>query len=717
MNGMKINETYIKKINRLNEIIDQQKEELLRLATVEMQLNASLDIVAGIHWWKDKNGIYRACNDAMVSALGLKSKSDIVGKSDYELPWSKQADILVKNDHEVMKSGQIQKAKEELVETSDGIVHTFLVTKAPLYDVNNKIVGTVGSSVDVTQNKKMEVDLEKARLDAEAGNKSKSDFIANMSHDIRTPLTGILGLIQELIDTADNAQTSLKDEPDVKKNYLAALLHKIIKKIQEDGQLLISSADELLQLLNEILETMRLESGKALNETESFNLRHLINHNLELMKPIATHKKIELFAEIDKEIPTYFTGHRNYLDRTLLNLLSNALKFTEKGYVKIEVKMLENPKITYKVGDALELQISVIDTGIGIPEDKFSTIFEHFSRLTPSYQGIYHGAGLGLYTVKNYIKAMHAKIKVNSTLDKGTTFIIKLPLQVSNHSDREKISYRIPKKLTPMQLSSPQKSPESYNAKVLILVIEDNLIAAKAAQASLNRLDSCASDIASTGKQAIEMAQTHDYDLILMDIGLPDIEGIEVTRQIRALNHKTSQVPILGLTGHGDDFEISQKALDAGMQAVFTKPLQISKLEAALEKYVYQRKSDPNSGKKYKIPVQILDWKSSLQNFDGNEEFLREILSILFDNLKTTRETLDKAYNTQNNEALRKELHSIRGAIAYLVLPELDKTFSEFHKAIKEEPKAANLKQIYAQLQKAILNFGEVWKRIEARNK
>lgn len=288
----------------------------------------------------------------------------------------------------------------------------------------------------------MEKDLEKAKISAEVASQAKSEFIANISHDIRTPMTGILGLIQELINSADDMQTALCNSLITDEKRLI-LFNQLIEKVKENGQLVFGSADELTQLLNDILETIRLESGKVAEVTESFNFRELILHNIDLLQPLANHRKIDLISEIEDNIPIYFSGLRNYLDRTVLNLLSNALKFTEKGFVKIKVEMHAGKQKNFHPGDQIKLKISVQDTGIGIPNDKFEIIFEHFSRLTPSYQGIYKGAGLGLYTVKKYIESMHATITVESKIGEGSCFMINLPLTVSDHSDREKYHLKI----------------------------------------------------------------------------------------------------------------------------------------------------------------------------------------------------------------------------------------------------------------------------------
>ncbi len=650
-------------------------------------------------YWKDKNLVYQGCNNLVAQYLGLKSPFEIVGKTDNDFHWDEaRVNFLHQIDKAILQEG-ITNSVEDTIPKEDGSTRVMLSSKAPLRNESNDIVGILGISFDITDRKNMEEELRQAKIAAEVASQAKSEFIANMSHDIRTPLTGILGLIQEIINIADDTQasvqqSSLANDTKIKEKYLSLLnqLHQLIEKIQEDGQLLIGATDELLQLLNEILETMRLESGKTTEHAESFDLRDLMEHNIELIRPVARHKQLQLSCEIDDCIPTYFSGLRSYLNRTLLNLLSNALKFTHEGFVKAKVQLLSNNHLTYNFGDTVELKISVQDSGIGIPEDKFETIFEHFSRLTSSYQGVYKGAGLGLYTVKRYIDAMQATIKVESELGKGTCFIITLPLTVSNHSDREKISYRMPKPLHPPKV---KKITKTDAASATILIVEDNLAAAKSVQYNLNRLtNSCASDVAANGMQAIKLVQENNYDLILMDIGLPDMDGIEVTRQIRALNSaKTVQVPIIALTGHADDLEKKKEALAAGMQEVLSKPLPTFVLESLLERYIFKPEQDlATPHKETKSPIaetqkiaQVIDWDNCIRQCGGDEKCLREVLSILADDLKISQEKITNAYEAHDLDALRAELHRVRGGVVYLTLPQLDKALFEFHEATKEE--------------------------------
>ncbi|MBA2655474.1 MAG: response regulator [Tatlockia sp.] len=546
-------------------------------------------------YWKDNNLVYQGCNNLVAQYLGLNSPLDIIGKTDSDFNWTKtRVNFLHKIDEIILQRGTTN-VVEDAIPKEDGSLNIMLTSKAPLRNDDNEIIGIMGISFDITERKNMEKELHQAKVAAEAANQTKSEFIANMSHDIRTPLTGIIGMTQEMFNVADDIRPLLEqeDEKALSNDKYFTLLKHIVNTVQEDSQLLIGATDELLELCNEILETMRLESGQTPEEGESFNLEDLVKRNISLLQPTASHKKLTLSYEIDSQIPTYFSGLRNYLDRTLLNLISNALKFTEKGYVKVKVNLLNDNHSLYRQGDSLNLQIVVEDSGMGIPKDKFETIFEHFSRLTPSYEGIYKGAGLGLYTVKRYIEAMNATIEVDSEVGKGTRFIITLSLTVSDHSDREKEA-PTPFKKAKFQVTQSKsilKSEHATHVAADVLVVEDDALAAKSLQSILRRLN-CGSDHAENGEQALMMVEANDYDLVLMDVGLgKGMDGIETSKQIRQLKKaRLSQLPIIAVTGHASDPEKQGEALAAGIQEVCPKPLQQSILEIFLENYVYNKR-------------------------------------------------------------------------------------------------------------------------------
>ena len=689
-------------------------------------LGRVIDCMPGSVYWKDTQGVYLGCNDAMAKMIGLP-KSEIIGKTDLDFAEIfgsiEVAEAFRRADSKVIDSGVPNlNVEEPPFHFADGKIIHQLSNRVPLLDGENNVVGIIGISIDITDRKKMEKDLHQAKIAAEVANKTKSEFIANMSHDIRTPITGILGLTEELVDLADKTLVSLqqistnKSNTEVVAKY-RSLLNQLIEIVREDGQLVLGSVDELLQLLNEILETMRLESGKAPEREESFDLRELVEHNIEIMQPTARHKKLKLSYEINDQIPVYFSGLRHYLDRTLLNLLSNALKFTDKGFIKINIQILGESPSAYLLGDQIKLKISVQDSGIGIPKDKFETIFEHFSRLTSSYQGIYKGAGLGLYTVKHYVEAMSAKLKVESEVGQGTCFIIILPLTVSDHSDREKVTYRIPRpKAAPIvQTSLSVKEVIETDVMARILIVEDNQIAAKAMQSTITRLYShCACDRAENGEQAIKMAKENQYDFILMDIGLPDIDGIEVTKQIRALNNSRAKVPIVALTGHGSDWERREEALAAGMQDVYSKPLITSALESLMQNYVFNPEEQlvspqPTTADTQQDIASIIDWKQCVAQYNGDEACVLELLADLATDLRMSQTKLAKAYRAHDDKTLRDELHRVHGGVVCLTLPQLDKAIAEFHAAVKDTPQnPKHLEKTYLHLQQALSAFGKV---------
>ena len=452
-----------------------------------------------------------------------------------------------------------------------------------------------------------------------------------------------------------------------------------IDSIAHDSDVLMGVTDELLQFFNEVLEVIRLESGQLDYKVSSFNVREVMEHNCELLQSVARHKNIILKFNIGANVPTFIPGFRMYLDRVILNLVSNALKFTTTGSVEIFVSLKNSSHKNFSVGDTVTLEFKVKDTGIGIPKDKFDVIFEHFSRLSPSYNGLYKGAGMGLYTVKQYVEALRGDIWLESVVNQGTCFTVTAPFVIADHSDhaeKAKQSIRSLKPATNAQNSETNISNalSSQQIKAHILIVEDAFIAAKTLQTFLKGLH-CASDIADTGDKAVKMAQEKQYDLIFMDIGLPDFDGIEVTKRIRALSDlKKSQVPIIAVTGHGNEPAVRAKALYAGMQEVMSKPANLSALTQHLEYFVFKAKQQEK----------IIDWEGMFLQYPDNQDFVKEMIAMFIEEIGTTRPVITDTFSNRDLIELRKVLHRIRGAISYLILPELEKALEVFHQSVHD---------------------------------
>lgn len=530
-----------------------------------MYLNNIVRNMPGSVYWKDKNGVFLGCNDFVVKMAGLNSQNDIIGKSDYELVWADIADQIRKNDLEIMCSKK-SKELEEVVTLFNGEKILMLTNKAPLFDNDNNVIGIIGVSIDITARKKAEQD----KLRAEQASSAKSEFIENMSHDIRTPLTGIVGMAHIL-----------------KKN-----IHD--PRILHDVGLMVHSSEELLNLLNEILSITKTNSGHIKQEPVEFSIKDIIDHNVNLVASITEYKKLEMRINIGNTVPSRVIGNKVLIDRILLNLISNAIKFTEQG--SIEVKVNSTPCSKEDGINSIILQIVVKDTGIGIPADRYDFIFESFSRLNPSYQGIYKGVGLGLYTVKRHLEILGGTVKVESIVGSGSSFIIAIPLRAIEGVlfENESTTQSTPDKVLLQKeveiTRELQKSALAENVNVRtphILLVEDSMMPAIIATQLLTDAD-CTVDHAKTGHEAIQKAKEGNYDLIYMDIGLPDIDGIEATKIIRqTVEPLKAKTPIIALTAHVED-DKKDNCFAVDMQEVVIKPLTKEIIDEMLEKYVSQ---------------------------------------------------------------------------------------------------------------------------------
>lgn len=366
---------------------------------MSFDLEKIIAFVPGHVFWKDKDGKYIGCNDTFAKILKLKSRQDIVGLTDYDISSEAEANLIRENDLFVMESGK-EYVVEELGYDISGNPATYLSRKIPLFDKNGATIGLLGISMDISVRKKYEEELRLLKEKAEVANEAKSEFIMNMSHDLRTPMTGIIGFTDILKSKETNPE---------KKEML---------------ELLESSSNRLLDLLNEIVSIVEAEENQNIYR-ETFNLRNLIEDNAQLLRSAVEYKNLSFLTEMDETVPYTLLGDKKRLAQILLNLTGNAVKFTEKGYIKVTVKTISPVK-----KGKTKLQISVQDTGIGIDKKNFQKIFEKFSYLNAGHKEKYPGSGLGLWLVKKIVDDLDGKITVTSKIGKGTTFSLILNFQV-----------------------------------------------------------------------------------------------------------------------------------------------------------------------------------------------------------------------------------------------------------------------------------------------
>ncbi|CDZ76450.1 Autoinducer 2 sensor kinase/phosphatase LuxQ [Legionella massiliensis] len=359
--------------------------------------NIIAECTPGMLYWKDKDGVYLGCNDFMIKEAGMQSACDVVGKTDYDL-WPAQAAGFRKHDLEVMRTGS-SVSIEEYVTLANGENKYFATAKMPLKNTHGDIIGVIGTSLDISERKKIESEFQVAKKKAEVASQAKDEFLRNIEHQLRTPFSGIYSLA--LIAAEQVTDPHIKD-------------------------LLVTTAqsgEELLLFINDIIDFSRSGMDRNVVLAKKFDLKQLIEKAIIIEKPAAIVKQLEISYHYPSELPSIFICDPKRLQRILLHLLSNAIKFTPKGRIHVEVRLGKQVDEKKYI-----LQILVSDTGIGIAKEDQEFIYEQFYRVTPANQNKYEGAGLGLSVVKRLLDDLDGEIQVLSELGQGSTFICTLVL-------------------------------------------------------------------------------------------------------------------------------------------------------------------------------------------------------------------------------------------------------------------------------------------------
>lgn len=469
--------------------------------------------------------IYKLCNQNFVEAIG----GNPIGKSDYELPWDKNSAALYQEeDRYILNTGKsiLNKEVPMILLNEEKCLS---ISKAPLYDDNEKIVGILGIYVDITEKKKDEKIIIKAKIAAEAANQAKTEFIMNMSHDLRTPLSGILGLSS----IQANKGTSEEDR-------------KLGRWVHDAGE-------QLLELLNSVIEITAAEYPLDRIKKEKIDLVKLAEELESLMQPTIQSKKLTLQLKFDPYLPIIISD-RVKLKTILLNLLSNAIKFTKQGNINLEVNLLTINS------EHAKIEIRVTDTGIGIPKDKIGKIFDRFYRAHPSYKAEYTGYGIGLFLVKQAVELLKGKIKASSNEEKGSCFTLEFNFSLAEEPRTSSTSH-----LSRLHLTTNKKTDS-------VLVVEDNSLILFAVENLLKNLGYEVITV-TNGKAALQALQSQSFDWVLLDIGLPDIEGIEVIKIYRQWEHENNKphLPIFVLTAHLEK-KIKEKCRELDIDYVLKKP-------------------------------------------------------------------------------------------------------------------------------------------------
>ena len=600
----------------------------------------------------NQKGIITYVNDKFCK-ISKFSRKELIGKDHKIINSGYHSKDFIKNLWQTIASGKIWKGELKNI-AKDGNYYWVDTTIVPFFNDKGKPTQYIAIRADITEKKKVEEDLIEATKIAENSVRVKEEFLSNMSHEIRTPMNGIIGYTDLLLEmTLSSEQSEFLDR---------------IKK----------SSNSLLVLTNDILDLSKLESGKLIFESIEFDLIDLIDQVIKMVEHSAKRKGIELSLYIDSKCPRYIKGDPTRLNQVLLNLINNAVKFTEVGEVNIYVKPQSQKD------DKVNITFKIEDTGIGMNKASQKIIFNSFTQARSDTTRKYGGSGLGLSIVKMIINQKQGEIHLDSTLGKGTTFTITIPFNKCNEKQNEDNRNNL--------LGVKDRKPKLSSLKdIEILLVEDNRMNQALAKSRLSSWD-CKCDIAENGKIALEKLENNVYDLILMDIQMPEMDGYQTTKRIRKLRSPICEIPIIAMTAHASSSD-EQKALKAGMNDYISKPFNP---ETLYNKIIRNTTIKPNNDQvdKY-IDLSFLKEESM-----GDNDFFILLMNTYIDNFESFLTTVKAGIKDKNYETIYKASHKIISNVRMIATEPLQNKISLIHDLSKEKKEMSKISNLLTESEK-----------------
>lgn len=614
-----------KMVEKLTEINRKLQHEITVRKISEKDLGESekryrelIENATGIIYQLDLKGCFTYINNVGLQLIKAKEE-DVIGQHFSILVHKDYKKKTIEFYSNILKSKATEPYLEFPLNISESEAQIWLSTSVKTIIKKGHMIGYQAFSRDITESKKHQRELIKSKEKAEEALKVRSQFLANMSHEIRTPINGIMGLTKLL------QKTSLAGK---QAEYLNAI---------------DTSSNMLLLIINDILDISKIEAGKMIIEQHDFKLHDLIYSIIDVFEIRAKEKKIDLKCNLDDDLPKIIIGDPLRLNQILYNLLGNAIKFTSKGVVTLTVKV--NPDNTNDFESSLLFQVS--DTGIGIPKEKHQQIFSEFTQANGNTTRVFGGTGLGLSIVKSLTTLQGGTLGVESEEDKGATFWVALVYENGS-------------------IKNLQDQPLAKNNfdidGIRILLVEDNPVNQLVACDLLNE-EGANVRIVENGKLALEAYRNDDFDIILMDMQMPVMDGYEAIKLIRSdFPNSKKSIPIIALTAHAVEGE-QEKCLYAGANDYITKPFQPNEL---FGKIFLLTDISNKPFKNNTIMVNI----DTLRRFTNNKTSLMQntiktIIKIIPEELKL----LNEAVINENWDRIRALAHKNKSSLALVCEP------------------------------------------------
>ncbi len=712
---------------------------------------------------KDRDGKLVFANLKYCEQLGMPLE-DLLGKTDSDLFGPELAAKYMADDAWVRRTGLPFHDIESHPQGNETIYVEVL--KAPVKEMNGRRIGIQGMFWDVTDRKKAEEALKRAKELAESASRAKSEFLANVSHEIRTPMNGIIGMTDLLL-----SNVASRDD-------------------RESLELIQTSAESLLSLINDILDFSKIEAGRVQLEARRFNLRDDLGDTLRSLAFRAHKKDLELLVEFAPEVPDEIVGDVMRLRQVVVNLVSNAIKFTQSGFVKLQIEEVGQAQSQDGGKSHVQLQFTVTDSGVGIAHEKQELIFSEFQQADTSTTRQFGGTGLGLTIAKRLVELMDGNLELVSELGRGSKFFFTIeflldttirvepkdqlagqeilivaanemvlanlqatlhqwgvktqtatdessalavlqqsfatqkPISLvlsdfdSNDSEgatlasqirSEKVMSKLPIILLQKtnsadfginraelgigdQLLKPVKESELYNSigillglldpeqadldlaleagascALNILLAEDNIVNQKLAVALLSKAGHKIV-VANNGREAVDAFKQQRFDLVFMDIQMPEMDGFEATYEIRKYQAevKAERVPIVALTAHASAAD-RKHCLSAGMDEYISKPIRAAQLFEYIETQTGHRSSEIiKKSEKENLDVRMIDWASAFETVGGDRQLLADLMRSFVKNREVMVGNIEKAILDKDSNEIRLMAHSIKGALTHL---------------------------------------------------